>query len=79
MFPVHRSKNIPLRFKRNAIAGELHRANKVVSNFSNEMKRMKIKYLQAGFSICIINDVYRRFNQERYEYRNGYLMIGKNV
>ena len=28
---------------------------------------MKIKYLQAGFPIHIINDVYRRFNQERDE------------
>ena len=66
-FPVRWSSNIPLRFKHNSITGELHRANKIVSNFSNEMKRMKIKYLQAGFSIHIINDVYRRFNQDRDE------------
>ena len=28
---------------------------------------MKIKYLQAGFPIHIINDVYHRFNQEKDE------------
>ena len=66
-FPVRWSSNIPLRFKHNAITGEPHRANKIVSDFSYKMKRMKIKYLQAGFSIYIINDVYRRFNQDRDE------------
>ena len=48
-FPVHWSSKIPLRYKRNAITGELHRANKIASNFSNEMKRIKIKYLESRF------------------------------
>ena len=52
-FPVHWSSNIPLRYKCNAITGDLHRANKIVSNFSNE-KRMKIKYLQTSFPINVI-------------------------
>ena len=66
-FPVHWSSRIPLRYKHNAITGELHRANKIASNLSNEMKRIKIKYLQAGFPIHVINDVFRRFNQEKDE------------
>ena len=66
-FPVHWSSKIPLRYKRNAITGELRSANKIASNFSNEMKRIKIKYLQAGFPIHVINDVFRRFNQEKDE------------
>ena len=66
-FPVHWGSKIPLRYKRNAITGELHRANKIASNFSNEIKRIKIKYLQAGFPIHVINDVFRRFNQEKDE------------
>ena len=65
-FLVHWSSKIPLRYKRNAKTGELHRANKIASNFSNEMKRIKIKYLQAGFPIHAIN-VFRRFNQEQDE------------
>ena len=44
-FPVHWSNKIPLRCKRNAISGELRRVNKIASSFSNEMKRMKIRYL----------------------------------
>ena len=66
-FPVHWSIKIPLRYKRNAITGELHRTNKIASNFSNEMKRIKIKYLQAGFPIHAIHDAFRRFNQEEDE------------
>ena len=66
-FSVHWSSKNPLRYKRNAIPGELHRADKVASNFSIELKRIKIKYLQAGCPILIINDVFRRFNQEKDE------------
>ena len=54
-FPVHWSSKIPLRYKRNAITGDLHRANKIASNFSNETRKIKIKYLQAGFPIHVIN------------------------
>ena len=66
-FPVHWSSKISLRYKRNAIAGELHRAKKIASNFSNELKIIKIKYLLIGFPIHIINAVFRRFNQEKDE------------
>ena len=65
--PVHWRSTIPLRYKRNAITGELRRANKIASNFSNILKRIKIKYLQAGFPIDIMNDVFRTFNQEKDE------------
>ena len=58
---------IPLRYKRNAITGDLHRANKIASNFSNQTRRIKIKYLQAGFPIHVINDVFHRFNQQKDE------------
>ena len=66
-FPIHWSSKIPLRYKRNAITAELHRANKIASNLRDELKRIKIKYLQAGFPIHIINNVFRRFNQEKDE------------
>ena len=61
-FHDHWSRKIPLRYKRNAITGELHGASKIASNFNNELKRIKIKNLQAGFPIHIIN-VFLRFNQ----------------
>ena len=31
------------------------------------MKGMKVKYLQAGFPIHVINDVFCRFKQEKDE------------
>ena len=62
---IHWSSKIPLRYKRNAITGELHRANKIASNFNNETKRIKIKYLLAGFLIHVINDVFHRFIQQK--------------
>ena len=66
-FTVHWSSKIPLRYELNAITGELHRANKIASNLSNETKRIKIKYLPAGFPIHVINDVFHRFNQQKNE------------
>ena len=66
-FSVYWSSKISLRYKHNAVRRELHRANKIASNFRNELKRIKIKYLQAVFSIPIINDVFRRFNQKKDE------------
>ena len=54
-----------MRHKHNTITVELHRANKVTSILNNEIKRIKIKYLQAGFPIHIINDVFHRFNQQK--------------
>ena len=66
-FPIHWSSKIPLRYRRNAITAELHRANKITSNLREELKRIKIKYLQAGFPIHIINDIFCRFNQEKDE------------
>ena len=53
-FPVDWSCKIPLRYKRNSITGELHRGNKIASNFSNEMMRIKVEDLQSGFPIHII-------------------------
>ena len=65
MFPVHWSSKIPLRYKRNTITEELHKANKIASKINNELKRIKIKFLRAGFPIHTINDVFRRFDQEK--------------
>ena len=64
---MHWSSKIPFKYKRNAVIGELHRANKIVPNFGNEIKRIKIKYLQASFLIHVINYVFCRFNQEKDE------------
>ena len=47
--PVHWTSKIPVKYKRNAIIGELHRAKKTTSNFDTEIKRIVTKYTAAGF------------------------------
>ena len=68
MFAVHLSSEIPLRYKRNARAGELYKFKKIASDLSNELKRIKIKHLPVGFPIHIINEILQRFNQEKMRY-----------
>ena len=38
--PVHWISKIPVRYKRNAIINELHKAKKTPSNFDVEIKRI---------------------------------------
>ena len=45
------------------IIEELHRANKIASNFNSQLKKIKIQYLQAVLPVNVINDVIRIFNQ----------------
>ena len=47
--PVHWTSKIPMRYKRNAIIGELHRTKKIASNFDIEIKRIITKYAAARF------------------------------
>ncbi len=60
--PVSWSSKVPKRYKRNAINGELHRAQKIASNFDEETKRIKKKFLDAGFPSKFIDAVIRDFN-----------------
>ena len=51
------------RYRRNAITGELHRANKIASTFDKEVLRIKKKFLSAGFPIRFINTVVEDFTK----------------
>ena len=54
--PVHWTSKIPVRYKRNAILGELHRAKKIASSFDIEIKRIVNKYTSVGFVRSIIDN-----------------------
>ena len=54
--PVHWSSKIPVRYKRNAITGELNRAKRITPDFNKELKRIRQKYRNAGFSLKSINE-----------------------
>ena len=63
-FPAHCSSEIPIRYKRNAIIGELHRAKRITSNFGKEIWRIKEKYRNAGFPSNFVNETIRIFKTE---------------
>ena len=54
--PVPCSSKIPVRYKCNAITGELHRAKRTASDFNKELKRIRQKYRNAGFPLKFINE-----------------------
>ena len=64
-FPVHWSSKIPTNYKRNAITSELHRAKKIATDFDKELRRIKTKFLHAGYPVNFINDTFFRFNEEK--------------
>ena len=47
--PIHWTSKIPVRYKRNAAIGALHRTKKIASNFDIEIKCIVNKYTAAGF------------------------------
>ena len=64
-FPVHWSSKIPTNYKGNAITSELHRAKKIATDFDKELRRIKTKFLHAGYPVNLINDSFFRFNEEK--------------
>ena len=60
-FPVFWSSQVPKRYKRNAIKGELHRASKISSNLEAEIIRIRIKFLNAGYPKRFVESVIREF------------------
>ena len=66
--PPHWSSKIPIKYKRNTINTDLHRAKKISSNFGLELRNIRKKYLDAGYPIRFISSVIRNFETESYEY-----------
>ena len=55
--PVHWKSKIPVRYKRNVVTGELlHRDKRIVSDFNQELKRIREKYRNAGFLLTFTNE-----------------------
>ena len=65
--PMHWSSNVPKKFKRNIINNDLHRAQKISSNFSNEVKEIKQKYNYADFPRRYVDSVIKDFNEKKAE------------
>ena len=61
--PMHWSSKVPKKFKRNNINNDLHRAKKISSDFSNEIKEIKQKYNHADYPRRFVESVIRDFNE----------------
>ena len=65
--PMHWSSKVPKKFKRNIINNELHRARKISTNFSNEIREIKQKYYSADYPRRYVNSVIKDFNEKQTE------------
>ena len=62
-FAAFWSSQIPKRYKRNNINGDLHRALKIASYFDTEVSAITKKYLDAGYTIGFIKLVISDFKK----------------
>ena len=60
---VYWSSKIPVRYKCNAITGELNWAKQIAPDFNKELKRIRQKYWNAEFSLKFINETNCNFER----------------
>ena len=60
-FPAFWNSQIPKRYKRNNINGDLHRAFKIASDFDAEVSIITKKYLDAGYPLGFIKSIISDF------------------
>ena len=63
--PLHWFSKSPVRYKRNAIIGYLHRSNKISSYFRDEVELICCKYYNAGFPTRFVDPVIRNFESPK--------------
>ena len=59
--PLHWNSKTPVRYKRNAIIGDLTRAKRISSSFQDEIDFIRKKFLTAGFPEKFVDSVIRNF------------------
>ena len=60
--PLHWHSKTPVRYKRNAITGDLHRAKKISCAYQDEVKTIHDKFVTAGFPERFVTSVIDNFN-----------------
>ena len=63
-FPVHLKSQIPKRYIRNAINGDLYRSWRISSNFYHEKKEIKRKFSSAEYPVRFVNSVINDFESK---------------
>ena len=56
---------IPKRYKRNSITTDLNRAKRIATDFNNEVKIIRNKFIKTDYPKPFINNVIKRFNQDQ--------------
>ena len=64
---MYLSSKISVRYKNNAITGELPQAKRIASDFNKELKRIRQKYRNAGFPLKFINEIICNFERVKEE------------
>ena len=60
--PIHWSSQVPIRYKRNVIKGELHRASKISDFIDREKEIITERFTHAGFPINFIKSTISSFD-----------------
>ena len=68
--PVPWSSNIPKRYKRNAINGDLHSSKRIATDFEKEIIQIQKKFLEANFRSRFINSVCNDFLNKENNHEN---------
>ena len=58
---------VPFKYKKNVITGELHRAKRIASDFDEETKRIRSKYIDAGYPKHVFENTIKNFNKKKDE------------
>ena len=62
--PFHWTSTVPKIYKRNIIIGELYRSKRISSDFNEEVKRIRLKFIKAGYPFKFIESVIRNFQYD---------------
>ena len=73
--PLHWFSKTPIRYKRNAIIGDLHRSKNISSYFKDEVELIRKKYVDAGFPARFVNSVIRNFKSPNSNDEEDLLLI----
>ena len=66
-FPVYWSSKIPISYKQTLFPVNYIEPEKIVTDFDKELRRMKTRFLLAGYPVKFINDTFYRFKEEKEE------------
>jgi len=63
--PIPWTSKVPKRYKRNTIDGDLHRSQRISSNFDEEIPLIKEQFLKADYPLRFVNSVINEFHKSK--------------